>query len=132
MVSPVCPPKVKKITKFLRVFEGSDFCTYVCTHDKPVAANKAVISCKMATFHQFVSLLQDFTSLSDGTPIIQKFEPVDFDCITDGKVVPLAFVEELIMNKDIMDLESLREAARGKSFALDKEVGRNDVMKQII
>ena len=66
VVLPVCPPEVKKITKFLRVFEGCDFCTYVCTHDKPVAANKAVISCKMAT----VSLLQDFTSLSDGTPII--------------------------------------------------------------
>ena len=100
----------------------------MCAHDHPVAANKAVISCKMDT----VSLLQDFTGLSDGTPIIQKFKPVDFDCVTDGKVVPLAFVEELIMNKDIKDLELLREEARVKSFALDKEVGQNDVMKQII
>ena len=54
-----------------------------------------------------VSLQQDFTGLSDGTLIIQKFKPVDFDCVTDGKVLPLAFVEKLIMNKDIKDLESL-------------------------
>ena len=81
--------------------------------------NKATVSCKIDT----VSLLQDFTGLSGETPINQVFEPIDFDCVTDGKVVPLAFVEELIMNKDTMDLDLLKEAARGKSFALDREVG---------
>ena len=90
--------------------------------------NKATVSCKIDT----VSLLQDFSGLSGETPINQMFEPIDFDCVTDGKIVPLAFVEELIMNKDTMDLNSLKEAARGKSFALDREVGQNDVMKQII
>ena len=33
VVSPICPPEVEMITKFLRVFEGCDFCTYVCAHD---------------------------------------------------------------------------------------------------
>ena len=54
----------------------------MCAHDKPVAANKATVSCKI----YIVSLLQDFTGLSGETPINQVFEPIDFDCVTDGKV----------------------------------------------
>ena len=46
------------------------------------------------------------------------FALFDFDCITDGKAVPLAFVEKLIMSKDSMNGDALKEAAHGMSISV--------------
>ena len=78
-------------SKFLRIFEGRRFCTYVCVHEKTTAACHATISCKV----DVVSALTDL----NGTTLSTIFEPLDFDCVTNGKVVPLSFVETLIVKR---------------------------------
>lgn len=123
-MAPLCPPMKEVDTfKFVRVFEGTKFCTYVCEHKHTIAASQAIVSCSIKN----VSTIADLS----GAPINPIFRPLDFDCVTTGRVVPLSLLDELILNEDLQRSE-IKELAHSMALALDREIGRNDITEQIL
>ena len=59
------------------------------------------------------------------------FRTLDFDCVTDGKLVLLSFVNELLRNED-MDKSAIMEQVLGNAFILDRKVGKNYIMEQLL
>jgi len=123
-MAPVCPDIEKKIEnfKFIRVFNGTYYCTYVCEHTDTVAESQTSVNC---TISEVLSLCD-----MNATPIESVFCNLDFDCVTDGKLVPLSFVRELL-NDERLDRKEIMEQVLNNAFLLEREVGRNDIMKQL-
>ena len=80
----------------------------------------------LAKLMKYISAMSDLSE----TPITLVFRTVDFDCVTDGKVVPLSLLDEAL-NEDMPRTE-LRELIHSMAIPLDREVGRNDVIQQIL
>lgn len=126
VVAPVCPDVDKKggdQFKFIRVFDGAKCCSYVLEHTNPIAASKAIVTCKIDN----VLAISDL----DVARIDPMFQAMDFDCVTDGKLVPLSFVNKLLTNEE-MDRSEMRELLLRNAVALNREIGRNDIMEQLL
>lgn len=74
-----------------------------------------------------VSATKDFCKAAIN-PVIR---PLDFDCITNRKLVLLSLLDEIILNKDIQG-SKIKELVCSMVIALDREVGKNDIMHQIL
>lgn len=109
--------------KFIRVFEGVHFCTFVCEHDYTIATSQAIIHCR-------INQLSAIKGPCD-TTINPVFSPIDFDAITNGRVVPLSKLEKLISSENV-ERNDLIELAHNMAIAMDMEPERNNITQQIL
>lgn len=99
-------------------------CTFVCEHDNPTPAHKAIVTTK----EKKVSVVQEiFKGVATVTNV---FDNTDFTCVTSGMVVPLdAFLK--VAGKE-NDPTKIIKIAQEMAVSVDGEPSKNSIMKQII
>ena len=121
---PLCPDKVKLSGRYFASLYNQSHCTYVCEHENPIAANKAVIMSKEKEISIPEELFEGITVTSNF------FVSTDFTCVTSGMLVPLDILSKIACKES--DAKKVVEAAQELAVSVDGEVSKNSIMKQII
>lgn len=65
----------------------------MCEHNNIIAASQASVSCQVNEVLAYADLNE--------APIDPTFTLMDFDCVTEGKLVLLAVLDQLLMNEEL-------------------------------